>query len=90
MTAIRFVLPLLALLLATCTTHAPERGPVTVMLAAINDFHGNLELPAGGLPEIDDATKNVTRTAAGGVARLGTLIERLRAQHPHFCVRVFG
>lgn len=84
MTAIRFVLPLLALLLATCATHLPERGLVTVMLAAINDFHGNLEPPAGGLPEIDAATKNVTRTAAGGVARLGTLIERLRAQHPHF------
>ena len=35
------------------------------MLAAINDFHGNLELPAGGLPEIDNATRALTRTPAG-------------------------
>lgn len=54
------------------------------MLAAINDFHGNLEPPAGGLPEFDGATRKLTRTPAGGVARLATLIERLRAQHPHF------
>ena len=84
MTAFRFLLPILALALSTCATHVPERGPVILMLAAINDFHGNLELPAGGLPEINDATREITRTPAGGVARLATVLERLRAQHPHF------
>ena len=33
---------------------------------------------------IDDATRKVTRTPAGGVARLATLVERLRAQSPNF------
>jgi 5'-nucleotidase len=84
MIAIRCLLLILALALSTCATHAPERGTVTLMLAAINDFHGNLELPAGGVPEINEATREVTRTPAGGVARLATVIERLRAQHPHF------
>lgn len=88
MNLFRFLLPVLALALATCATHTPTssggRGPVTVMLAAINDFHGNLEPPAGGLPEIDAATRELTRTPSGGVARMATLLERLRAQHPHF------
>ncbi len=84
MTAFRFLLPLLALALTTCATHVPERGPVTVMLAAINDFHGNLEQPAGGLPERDSATGALTRTPAGGVARLASVLEQLRAQHAHF------
>ena len=84
MTACRFLLLLLTLALATCATHTPERGVVTVMLAAINDFHGNLEQPAGGLPEINDTTRELTRTPSGGVARLATVLERLRKQHTHF------
>lgn len=84
MTGIRFLLLVLALALSTCATHVPERGTVTLMLAAINDFHGNLELPAGGLPEINATTQALTRTPAGGVARLATVLERLRAQHSHF------
>jgi 5'-nucleotidase len=84
MVASRFILPLLALALATCATHGPERGPVIVMLAAINDFHGNLELPAGGLPEINAVTRELTRTPSGGVARMATVLEGLRAQHKHF------
>jgi len=84
MVAIRFFLLILALGLSTCASHMPERGPVTVMLAAINDFHGNLELPAGGLPEVNTTTQALTRTPAGGVARLATVLEGLRTQHPHF------
>ena len=82
MTAFRFLLPLLALVLSTCATYVPERGAVTVMLAAINDFHGNLELPPGGLPEVKG--REITRTPAGGVARLATVLESLRAKHPNF------
>lgn len=88
MTLFRILVPLLALALATCATHTPERGPVTVMLAAINDFHGNLELPAGGLPEV--SAGKITRTPSGGVARLATLLERLRTQHPHFAFVAAG
>ncbi len=84
MVAIRFFLLILALGLSTCASHMPERGPVTVMLAAINDFHGNLELPAGGLPEVNTTTQALMRTPAGGVARLATVLEGLRTQHPHF------
>ena len=84
MVAIRFFLLILTLGLSTCASHMPERGPVTVMLAAINDFHGNLELPAGGLPEVHTTTQALTRTPAGGVARLATVLEGLRTQHPHF------
>ena len=72
MSGIRLLMLILAPALSTCATHTPERGAVTVMLAAINDFHGNLELPAGGLPEIDGATQEITRIPAGGVARLAT------------------
>ena len=84
MVAIRFFLLILALGLSTCASYIPERGPVTVLLAAINDFHGNLELPAGGLPEINPTSQAIIRTPAGGVARLATLLENLRAQHPNF------
>ena len=55
-----------------------------VSLLAINDFHGNLELPAGGLPEINAVTRELTRTPSGGVARMATVLEGLRAQHKHF------
>ena len=84
MTVFRFLLPLLALALCTCAVRTPERAAVTLTLAAINDFHGNLERPAGGVPEVDDATQKLTRTPAGGVARLATVIERMRAQSPYF------
>lgn len=82
MSAVRNVL--LALLLGACTLPSSERGPVTLTLAAINDFHGNLELPPGGVPDVDPATQSRMRTPAGGVARLATMIDRLRAQNSHF------
>src|SRR5689334_12727068 len=79
---------LLALALGACTLQAPEhareRAPVTLTIAAINDFHGNLELPPGGVPEVDAATRKLVRTPAGGVARLATILERLRARNSHF------
>ena len=52
--------------------------------SAINDFHGNLELPAGGLPEVNATTRELTSTPAGGVARMATVLERLRARHQYF------
>ena len=80
----RCFLPVIILALSSCAVRAPEREAVTLTLAAINDFHGNLELPAGGVPVVDDATQRLTRASAGGVARLATVVERLRAQNPNF------
>jgi len=84
MNAFRLLLPCLLLALTTCATQVPQRRPVTLTLAAINDFHGNLEVPAGGVPEVDHASQQIRRTPAGGVARLATVIGRLRERNPHF------
>ncbi len=84
MNTLRILLPLLALALTACATHVPQRAAVTLTLAAINDFHGNLEVPAGGVPEVDHASRQIRRTPAGGVARLATVIGRLRERNPHF------
>jgi 5'-nucleotidase len=51
---------------------------VAVTIAAINDFHGNLRPPAEG------AVVDGARVAAGGSARLATLVERLRARNANF------
>ena len=75
---------LLAFVLGACAVQPPGPASVTLKLAAINDFHGNLELPAGGVPVIDPVTQARTRASAGGVARLATVIDRMRAQNPHF------
>ena len=72
-----------ALLLATGCATAPG-GPVTVTLLAINDFHGALQPPAGGLrlPDPADAAKSVT-VEAGGAERLATAIAEAKARNPN-------
>lgn len=57
-----------------------NRAPVDVTILAINDFHGNLEPPAGGIRIADpaDATKTIA-VEAGGAERLATLVKELRA-----------
>src|SRR5262249_49963032 len=57
---------------------AAAREQIAVKIAAINDFHGNLRPPAERL------SAGATGVAAGGMARLATLIERLRARNPNF------
>ena len=56
------VLAVLALLLATalsgCATRPAE--PVRVTVLAINDFHGNLKPPTGGLRTADPADRRQT------------------------------
>jgi 5'-nucleotidase len=63
------------------TTTAQERSPVELRILAINDFHGNLEPPAGGIRISDpaDATKKVA-VAAGGSERIATLVRQLRSE----------
>jgi 5'-nucleotidase len=71
------------LVLATCVpiVHAEEtRAPVEVRILAINDFHGNLMPPPGGIqiPDPDNRPKKVT-VPAGGSEHMAALIKELRA-----------
>jgi 5'-nucleotidase len=68
------------LVLATCVpiVHAEEApAPVEVRILAINDFHGNLMPPPGGI-QISDRVKKVT-VPAGGAEHMAALIKELRA-----------
>ena len=65
---------------------APTRpaGPVEVKILAINDFHGNLRPPQGGIRIRDpqDAGKTVN-VAAGGAEHLASAVSELRAKNPN-------
>jgi 5'-nucleotidase len=67
--------------LAACaTTPAAITGaaPVQVNLLAINDFHGNLDPPGGGVFVIDRANPNARASVPGGGApRLATAVREL-------------
>jgi 5'-nucleotidase len=55
-------------------------SPVDLTLLAINDFHGNLRPPPGGISIDDpaDRTKKIT-VRAGGAEHMATLVAQLRA-----------
>ena len=76
---------LIALGMAACTT-APPRAtqPVNVKILAINDFHGNLQPPRGGIRIKDpaDASKTIN-VPAGGSEHLATAVAQLRAKNPN-------
>jgi 5'-nucleotidase len=57
-----------------------QTAPVDVRILAINDFHGNLRPPPGGIRISDpaDATKTIA-VPAGGAEHMATLIKQLRA-----------
>lgn len=59
-------------------------GEVDVSVFAVNDFHGNLLPPGGGIVIADpsDASRRIT-VAAGGSASMATLIKQLRAEAPN-------
>jgi 5'-nucleotidase len=57
---------------------APPAATVDVTILAINDFHGNLKPPDGGIV-IADPARGVKRVAAGGAEHLATLVKNLRA-----------
>jgi len=71
------------LALATLTTpvvsHAQTTAPVDLRILAINDFHGYLRPPQGGITIADpeDKTKRIT-VAAGGAEHMATLVGQLR------------
>jgi len=82
------LLPLLgALLLAACAqtpAPAPARAPVSVKLLAINDFHGNLLPPAGGIRiQNPDKPTEMINVDAGGAAHLASAVRELRGRNPN-------
>src|SRR5436190_7617220 len=61
---------------------AQDETPVDLRILAINDFHGNLRPPPGGIriTDPDDRTKKIM-VPAGGAERMATLVKQLRDGH---------
>jgi 5'-nucleotidase len=77
-----FAAATLALLGACAAT--PPAAPVQVKVLAINDFHGNLRPPLGGVRIQDPADRGKTiNVPAGGAEHLATAVQQLRAQNPN-------
>src|SRR4030081_640034 len=56
-----------------------QAAPVELRILAINDFHGNLRPPAGGIAVTDPADKTrKIAVAAGGAEHMATLVKQLR------------
>ena len=85
MTGRAWAFGLLALLaLGAQAAPAPVPGTVAVTILAINDLHGNLEPPPGGVTVADpDHPGQSVNVAAGGIARMATLVKQVRARHPN-------
>ena len=78
-------IPALALLAALCPAapgNAQTPAPVDLRILAINDFHGYLRPPPGGITIADpeDRTKKIT-VPAGGAEHMATLVSQLREGH---------
>jgi 5'-nucleotidase len=72
-----------AALLAGCAATRPTE-PVSVKVLAINDFHGNLLPPSGGIRIQDPADRSKTiNVPAGGAAHLATAVQQLKAKNPN-------
>ncbi|PJG53156.1 bifunctional metallophosphatase/5'-nucleotidase [Bradyrhizobium forestalis] len=75
---------ILAALALTCALPASAQtaAPVELRILAINDFHGNLRPPPGGIRinDPEDKTKKVM-VAAGGAEYMATLVKQLREGH---------
>jgi 5'-nucleotidase len=75
---------LAAALLAACATPPPPAAPVPLRVLAINDFHGNLRPPLGGIRIQDPAHPGQTvNLPAGGAEHLATALDELRAGQAH-------
>jgi 5'-nucleotidase len=64
---------------SAASSRAQTAAPVELRILAINDFHGNLRPPPGGIGITDpeDKTKK-TVVAAGGAEHMATLVKELR------------
>jgi 5'-nucleotidase len=72
----------LALMLAASPAPAQTAAPVDLRILAINDFHGNLRPPPGGILVADpaDKTRKIT-VPAGGAEHMATAVRELREGH---------
>src|SRR5471032_1961400 len=70
----------LVIALAPPSPALAQAAPVELRILAINDLHGNLRPPGGGIAIADaaDRTKKIA-VPAGGVAHMATLVGQLRA-----------
>ncbi|MBR1090086.1 bifunctional metallophosphatase/5'-nucleotidase [Bradyrhizobium manausense] len=75
-------LTLAALALCAFPAFAQPAAPVELRILAINDFHGNLRPPPGGIRinDPEDKTKKVM-VNAGGAEYMATLVKQLSAGH---------
>jgi 5'-nucleotidase len=56
-----------------------RRAPVDLTILALNDFHGNLQPPPGGIRITDPAdTAKKIQVPAGGAEHLATLVKQRR------------
>jgi 5'-nucleotidase len=82
-TPLRPILAVFAIVIAlAASSHAQTAAPVNLRILAINDFHGNLRPPPGGIriTDPDDRTKKIM-VPAGGAERMATLVNQLRQGH---------
>ncbi|HLG83615.1 MAG TPA: metallophosphoesterase, partial [Bradyrhizobium sp.] len=72
----------LAYVLAFASSARADGAPVELRILAINDFHGNLMPPPGGIRITDpsDRTRKIT-VAAGGAETMASLVKQLREGH---------
>ncbi len=70
---------MLAIALDPASHVMAQAASVDLRILAINDFHGNLRPPAGGISIADpgDKTRKIT-VAAGGAEHMATLVKQLR------------
>ncbi len=75
-------IPSLVAAVATAPCQAETAAPVSLRILAINDFHGNLRPPPGGIriTDPDDPTKKIM-VPAGGAEHMATLVNQLRRDH---------
>jgi 5'-nucleotidase len=60
------------------------QAPVQVKVLAINDFHGHLKAPQGGIRIKDPANPGKTMNVqAGGAEQMATVVAQLRAKNPN-------
>jgi 5'-nucleotidase len=69
----------LAMALEPCSRAGAQPAPVELRILAINDFHGYLQPPPGGIRITDpeDKTKKIA-VEAGGAEHMATLVKQLR------------
>src|SRR3954470_14300450 len=75
-------LTVFSLALAALPASAQTPAPVELRILAINDFHGNLRPPPGGIRITDPEDKTrKTVIPAGGAEHMATLVKELRDGH---------